>query len=228
MIINFIILIIIKQYIMSLSSRLKQSNSLRDLKPVTLMPSLDRPTMESNLENDDEEEVKIDFDVQTIIESLSGNDNDEDSWKSVLFVSDFELTDDVRVKLERHIKITDYNHDLFLNRSLTYMYEQSISNIWINITNDSGRKWVAKNITKTPKFKVVLTYSNKKSKWVDQLSKYGDLILKKKDIEDASFLTVSELFSELRDSAMTISKPLGNCLERLFKQHQKKKTTITK
>jgi hypothetical protein len=193
---------------MSLSSRLKRTQSTADEPKETELPP------------EEEEEVKIDFDVQSIIESL-GDDN-EDSWESVLFITDYDLSPDIRLKLERHIKITTYDEKLFLNRSLAYMYQQNIKNIWVNISDDSARKYISKNITKTPKYKVVLSYEKSKSKWVEQLSKFADLTLQKKDIAEASYLNIAELFSELKDSAFAISKPFGNCLERLFNAHVKK------
>jgi hypothetical protein len=200
---------------MSLSSRLRKQTTSDN-------PGLSDVPLNEDTKDEDEDALTIDF--QQTIDGLSGDDS-EDSWTYMLFVSDYTLDNATRVKLERQMKITTYDKTLFYNRDLTYMFEQGITNIWINISEDSARKWCSKNINKTPKFKVILTSSSKNSKWVSQLTKYSDLVLEKQNIEEASFLTIGELLNELRDSALVISKPLASCLDRVLDSFFKKKMT---
>jgi hypothetical protein len=208
-------------------SRLRTISSLeRVCETLKDSPQGDTPTEESKdviRRDTTDEEVPINFDVQSIVDTITDK-SDKKDWTNCMFISDYELTEQVKRKLEVHITITKYDYQLFLNRNLDYLYENNITNVWLTISDKNAREYLQKNINKNKNYKVILTYRTK-GRWLDDLSKYSDIILKEKDILDARALSVNELFEGLEETINRIHAPMGGLCGKLTGL-LKKKTLI--
>jgi hypothetical protein len=199
---------------MSLSARLRQQSSKLPVND-EVGPSNEAPV--------DYEELSLELPVVSGI----SEEKSEETYDYIIFVADYKLTSDIASKLDKFLNIKEYSESSFKNRDFNYLKEQQIHYIWIDLHQDGARDWLRRNVKVNDGYKMILTFSVKQSKWVADLEPYADLIISKKKIGDASFLTLGELMSEIRDSVIKIHKPLGGCFDKfLFKNRlvQEKKT----
>lgn len=201
---------------MSLSSKIRRQHS-------KLSPVQEQIGPSNELPEEDEKELSLELPVvEGIVEEKS-----EETYDYIIFVADYKLTSDIASKLDKFLNIKEFSESSFKNRDFKYLKEQQIHYIWTDLHQDGARDWLRRNVKINDGYKMILTFAVKQSKWVNDLEPYADLIISKKKIGDASFLTLGELMSEIRDSVIKIHKPLGGCFDKfLFKNRlvQEKKT----
>lgn len=212
---------------MSLSSKLRERPSTTLNPTPALTPETTKRTL-SQLQVVQEKLAQsnavIDDDsLELELPVISGISKDEDEIKYeqenfdyILFISDYKLTDAICKKLDKFLNIHGFEEETFKNRDFSYLKEHDVKYIWIDLNQSGAREWVRKHIKHNKEYKVITTYQTKGSKWVLDLEPYTTFSCSKKKIGDASYLTLGELMDDIQSATLKISKPVGNCLERLL------------
>jgi hypothetical protein len=200
---------------MSLSSRLKQINSLSALDAMKEpAPAGDLLKIQDPVVYDDDE-LELPQIAKLDLPPVE-DDGIEENYSHIVFITDYKLTNDVAKQLDKFLNIRNFEEQSFKNRNLSYLKQTNINYIWINLHDSGARDWVRKNINSPNGYKLIATYNIKSSAWVQDLEKYVDLTVSKKHISDVSYLTVGELFEEIRAKAVKIHPPLSGCLDKIF------------
>ena len=207
---------------MSLSSRLKRINTLS-----TLEATKEPPCSEAHVNTLEAEglydiaEDDLALPVLTALADLKepsppeGPDIEE-NYSHIVFIADYALTSSIAKTLDKFLNIRKFDEDSFKNRNLDYLKEVGVNYIWIDLHQKGARDWVRRNIGKNDGYKLISTYAVKQSAWVVDIEKYVDITVSKKNLSSVSYLTLGELISEVRDTAIKLHKPLGCCFDNCY------------
>lgn len=204
---------------MSLSRKIRDKSKEEKSKPVLVKPPQTPEIKPEHLSMFDEkmsDEILIDED-----------DSDEDKFRHILFVSDCKLIPSIRQQLDDYRNIKEYDRETFTNRSCFDLHDKKIEHIWVNLSDKHARYWISKNILKNKIYTSVCVYSgDKRSKWIEDVKKHCEIIIKARDLGKLKSLTFGE-FQDNISSGLDIHPPVKKLLGCLFgsKNLSKKKNS---
>lgn len=179
-----------------------------------------------------EDEKKIeDTDEETGSSFVKDSVDQEPQFNNIMFISNCDITDEIRENLSDYSGIRTFDKRIFLNRTCQQLFESKVTHVWCNVSNKHAREWISKNVKHNTIYDIVIPFARDKSqKWIKDVSNLcGDdrkpLICKFKRLNKLRSLDIREDLmsglSEIHSPISCIEQVLG-CMGKLDSKKNKK------
>lgn len=122
-----------------------------------------------------------------------------------LFISDSLPPKNLQVQFKNLVL---FSKNKFINRSPADLIELGCSDLWIDISENSGREWLERYLPSNT-HKVIALYSDKRSKWIDDVAPFAETTCKSSILDKIESLSFDELGEILSAGLLRIHKTPG-------------------